>query len=206
MKKTKSILIILSVLLFLGCMDHAQMDHHEDIVRVTINTEGDPVKGNTDAPVTLIAFEDFQCGYCKAFNLEILPQMKGLFDEGKVKLVYKDLPIVSKHPMAQKAAEAALCARMQGKFWEYHDIIYERQKELSVENLKIWAQELKLDGLAFDECLDSGAKEQEVLADLELGKSLGVSATPTVYVNGRKISGLVELDEYFHFIEEELQN
>lgn len=171
-----------------------------------IELTDDPIIGQENAPVVIEAFEDFECGFCQKFNLEILPVLKPAYiDTGKVKLQFRDFPIVDKHPMAHKAAEAAECAYDQGKFWEMHDIIFINKNELSVENLKQWAADLQLDTNIFNQCLDSGEKEQEVQEDYLEGVQRGVSKTPTLFVNGVKVEGLHTLDVYQAVIEEELK-
>jgi|TARA_B100001971_G_C18077822_1_gene476617 protein-disulfide isomerase len=200
MNNKKILLVILLTGLFLvaGC--------NQNIVENEISEGNGPVKGLGTAPITMVAFEDFQCPYCQAFNLRILPQLEEEYiDTGKVKLVYRDFPVYSKHPMAQKAAEAAECARDQGKFWEYHDIIYESQKSLSIENLKKWVAELGLDSTSFDECLDSGKMASEVTNDYNKGLRYGVDRTPTTFINGIPIRGLVEYSEYKKIIDEQLK-
>src|SRR3989344_2590506 len=117
---------------------------------VNVNAESlmddDPVLGDENAPLTIIEFSDFECPFCKRANDDAIAQVKSQYvNSGKVKIVYRDFPLTSIHPNAQKAAEAAECADDQGKFWEMHDIIFARQPSLSLANLKNWAVELGLD-------------------------------------------------------------
>jgi len=163
-------------------------------------------KGSADAPVTMVAFEDFQCGFCEKFNLNVLPQLeKEYISTGKVKFVYKDFPVADKHPEAQKAAEAARCAGEQGKFWEYHDVLYANKKILSNENYHKWADELKLSN-EFDTCLDNNEMAKKVKEDYSYGLKLSVDRTPTVFVNGVAIRGLVTYQEYKDVIEKALKS
>ena len=106
--------------------------------------------------------------------------------------------------MAQKAAEAAECADEQGKFWEYHDLIFARQASLSLENLKSWAVELGLDAGAFNTCLDSGAMAGEVGEDAQAGRAAGVTGTPAFLVNGQLITGARPVEAFAAAIEQEL--
>ncbi len=101
----------------------------------------------------------------------------------------RDFPLSSIHPFAQKASEATECANDQGKFWEYHDLLFANQGALDVDSLKGSAVELGLDTGTFDECLDSGEYEQEVLQDLQDGQAAGVTGTPAFFVNGQLVSG-----------------
>ena len=201
------LLVGLIFVFLVGCVhDHSEHGHESDAeMQNRAVEEGLRVKGSLDAPVTLVAYEDFQCGYCGAFNREILPVLDEKYiSTGKAKLVYKDFPVRDKHPMAQKASEAARCAGDQGKFWEYHDVIYAKQKELSIDALKEWAKDVGLDSSAFDGCLDSDEKASLVEADFAEGLSREVDATPTVFVNDVELRGLFELKYYEEAIEHEL--
>lgn len=142
--------------------------------------DDDPFKGAEDAPVVLVEFSDLQCPACGSFFANTLPTLqKDYIDTGKLKFVYRDMPLISIHPFAQKAAEAAQCAGDQGKFWEYHDVIFQRQHSLSFETLPLWAEEFELDMEQFNQCLDSGTYFNEVQADFADGVSYGVSSTPS---------------------------
>jgi len=121
----------------------------------------------------------------------------------QVKIVYKDFPLAI-HPNAQKAAEAARCAREQGKYWEYHDVLFANVKALEVANLKKYATDLKLDSAKFDTCLDSGKYAQAVEKDVEEGNRAGVSGTPAFFVNGRFLSGAQPFSAFQEAIEDAL--
>ena len=151
--------------------------------------DDDPFIGNKDAPVTIVEWSDFECPFCSRFYSQTL----GLIEEnyintGKVKLVFRDFPL-SFHQSAQKAAEASECSDEQGKFWEMHDMIFENQQILSVENLKKWASDLGLDTKKFNECLDSGKYASEVQKDMADGSAAGIRGTPGFIINGQLISG-----------------
>ena len=167
--------------------------------------DDDPVLGNENAPVTIVEFSDFQCPYCKKFRDQTFDQLKEEYiDTGKVKLVYRDFPLSSIHPMAQKAAEAAECADEQGKFWEYHDKIYENQQLLNVDSLKQWASELGLDTTKFNSCLDSGKYTNEVKNDLNDATSSGGQGTPYFLVGNTQLSGAYPFDAFQQAIEAQL--
>jgi protein-disulfide isomerase len=144
-------------------------------------------RGPKDAPVTIVEFSDFQCPFCKTATTTI----KQVLDKypGKVRLVFRDYPLASIHPQAPKAHEAARCAADQAKFWEYHDVLFERSPKLSVPELKRYAQDLKLDATPFDQCLDSGKYTAEVDKDFQEGASLGITGTPSFFINGKQIVG-----------------
>jgi protein-disulfide isomerase/copper chaperone CopZ len=153
-------------------------------------TTKDHVKGDFNAPITLVEFSDFECPFCERHY----PTLNRILNEykGKVRLVYKHFPLSSIHPNAQKAAEASECAAEQGKFWEYHDKLFENQRSgFSVEKFKQWAKELGLDTTKFNDCLDSGKYAQKVKDDYQEGLQKGVSGTPSVFVNGELIVGAV---------------
>ena len=142
-------------------------------------------KGPEDAPITLVEFSDFQCPGCRRIN-PILDQVRETYGD-KVQLVFKQLPLLSIHPQAQKAAEAALCAGDQGQFWAMHDALFANQRAFEVEQLKTRAGELGLDQATFDRCLDEDSHRQTVLDDLAAAQNLGLSSTPSLFVNGRPV-------------------
>jgi len=172
------------------------------LFRAEVPITGAPSKGPEYAPVTIVKFEDYQCPFCK----QIQPTVTELLSRynGKVRLVHKDLPLDTIHPQARQAAEAARCADEQGKFWSYHDILHANSPSASQENLKSYAKEVGLDVNAFDRCLASGKFKAVVQRDLIDGAQLGVTGTPTFFINGREISGNQPLEIFGAIIDEEL--
>jgi protein-disulfide isomerase len=170
--------------------------------RVEIATEGHPAKGPADAPVTIVEFSDFECPFCKTV-VPTLEQIKQKYGD-QVRLVFRQFPLSSIHPHAQKAAEAALCANEQGKFWEMHDAMFKDQKALEVAALKTTAGGLGVDKAKFDECLDSGRFAGRVKEDERAGALVGVNGTPALFINGRSFSGAQPYDALAQAIEEEL--
>ena len=170
--------------------------------RVQVDSHKGFVLGPKDAPVAIVEFSDFQCPFCKT----VISTLKQLMTEykGKVKLVFRDFPIADIHPLAPKAHEAARCAAEQQKFWEYHDLLFERAPSLSPPELKQYAAELKLDGESFAKCLDSGKYKQAVAGDVEEGSRLGASGTPTFFINGRILVGAQPLSAFQKLIDSEL--
>ncbi len=149
----------------------------------------DPMKGDPDAPVTIVEFSDFECPFCGRFY----SQTYGLIEQnyintGKANIVFRDFPL-SFHQQATPAALAAECADDQGKFWEYHDLIFENQGALSDASYTAWAQQLGLDMNEFDSCYTSRKHLAEVQEDFQEGGALGITGTPGFFVNGRLISG-----------------
>ncbi|MSS74626.1 DsbA family protein [Candidatus Pacearchaeota archaeon] len=151
--------------------------------------DDDAVKGDSDAPVTIVEFSDFQCPFCGKWFLQTYPQIeKEYIDTGKVKMVFRDFPL-NFHQYAQVAGEAAECVRDQGgddAYWEFHDILFTKQAQLSDTNVKAWA---KAAGYDVTECLADGTFRQEVLDDMADGQAAGVSGTPGFLINGKLISG-----------------
>ncbi|GEM_PF-499467 len=154
-----------------------------------VSVDDDPVLGNADAPVTIVEFSDYQCPFCSKFFTETEGQLrKDYVETGKVKLVYRDFPLEF-HPEAEPAALAADCANEQGKFWEYHDLLFTNQAELSDANYKKWAADLGLDTQKFNKCYKNLQYLDEVKKDLADGQKYGVSGTPAFFINGKMISG-----------------
>lgn len=169
--------------------------------RVEVSADDDPSKGPADAPVTIIEFSDYQCPFCKKVEATINQIIETYGD--KIRFVYRDFPL-GFHQYAQKAAEASECADEQGKFWEYHDKLFENQQAINIENMKRWARDLNLDPDKFDDCLDSGKYASEVQKDLQDGQAAGVSGTPTFFINGKKLSGAQPFSTFKAIIDAEL--
>ena len=168
--------------------------------RVQVAAEG-PARGPKDAPVTIVEFSDFECPYCGAAH-DTVEQVMNTY-AGKVRLVYRQFPL-SFHPHAAKAAEASLCALDQGKFWEYHDVLFKNQKKLEPADLKASATEVGMDGQKFGQCLDSGEKKKAVDADQQAGLQAGVGGTPAFFINGIFLNGAQPIDEFKRVIDAEL--
>ena len=149
------------------------------------------VRGPADANVTIVEYSDFQCPACGMAE-PIIKQVLAAYPT-QVKFVYKDYPLPF-HTYAQKAAEAAECAGLQGKYWEMHDVLFDNQNALSADDLKGYAVELGLDTVKFNACLDTDAMKADVEADMAEAKAKGITATPSFFINGRKIVGAQPLD------------
>jgi protein-disulfide isomerase len=168
--------------------------------RIQVAAEG-PARGPKDAPVTIVEFSDFECPYCGAAH-DTVEQVMNTY-AGKVRLVYRQFPL-SFHPHAAKAAEASLCAADQGKFWEYHDVLFKNQKKLEPTDLKAHATEVGMDGQKFGQCLESGDKKKAVDADQQAGLAAGVGGTPAFFINGIFLNGAQPIDEFKKVIDGEL--
>jgi protein-disulfide isomerase len=175
--------------------------------RLSISSDDDPVKGSKDAKVVIIEFSDFQCPFCARFFDQTLPLIeRDYIKTGKVQLVYRDFPL-SFHQYAQKAAEAAQCANEQGKFWEYHDLLFKNQNEwISAGEAKLldYAKALELDTNKFNSCLTTGKYESEVKKDFQDGLQYGVQGTPTFFINGIPIVGAQPYEAFKQVIDQQL--
>jgi protein-disulfide isomerase len=165
-------------------------------------TADDPAIGSASAPVTLVEFSDFQCPFCQRVA-PTLKQVKDTYGD-KVRVVWKDFPLTQIHPQAFKAGEAAHCAADQGKFWEYHDRLFANQQALQPNDLKKYAADLGLDAAAFGTCLDTSKHGERVRDGVAEGSRLGVNSTPTIYINGRVLSGAQPYEVIAAVIDEEL--
>jgi protein-disulfide isomerase len=179
---------------------NAKVTLHLAPPRAALSMTEAPTRGPADAPITLLEYADYECPYCQ----QIQPAVDKLEQEykGKIAFVYKDFPLPM-HPNAQKAAEASQCARKQGKYWEYHDLL-EKTKQLDLGSLKAHAQTLQLDTAAFDKCLANGEAVDVVKATASEADKLELQGTPTFFVNGRAVNGTVSYDRLRGVIEEEL--
>ena len=171
-------------------------------LRADVDHEGFPQRGDDTSPVTLVEFSDFECPYCQR-ALPLIEAIEEKYGE-RVNVVFRQYPL-SIHPNAPKAAEASLCARDQGKFWEMHDLMFAEQQSLGVDALKEKASRLELDGAAFAECLDTGRYESAVAADVAAGTAAGVDGTPAFFINGRHISGAVPFETLETVIDDEIR-
>jgi len=163
----------------------------EPTAKVTVDVEGDPVKGNADAEVTLVEFTDYECPFCQRAFQQSTPVLDKYVEDGSLKIITKDYPLPF-HAEAQKAAEAAHCARKQGgdvKYYEMHDLLFSDGVVGGITTFKQYAQQIGLNTAQFNTCLDSGEFEDEVKADLAYGSQIGVQGTPAFFMNGRLISG-----------------
>ncbi|MFH1211863.1 MAG: DsbA family protein [Candidatus Woesearchaeota archaeon] len=182
----------------------------------------DPSIGSKDAPVVIIEFSDFQCPFCGASegtNQKVIDYIKSkdatwqpavpniikdYIVSGKVRLVFRDFPLGG-HQYAQKASEAAECANDQGKYWEYHDVLFANQDKLTIDDLKGYASSLGLNTQEFNDCLDSGKYAQEVQDDFTAGAAAGVTGTPAFFINGELIAGAYPYSKFKEIIDSALE-
>ena len=169
---------------------------------MTVSVGNGPAWGLLAAPVTLVEFADFECPVCKD-SLPILLAVRSLYPE-QVRIVYRNFPLAS-HPQARPAAEAAHCAHEQGQFWAYHDALFAKAPDLQASDYVRLAERLKLNAADFAACLSSDRPKVAVAKDLADAQALGLSGTPTFFINGRYLSGYQTLDTLKQYIDRELQ-
>ena len=172
------------------------------VVRVQVSTDGAPIRGTADAPVTVVEFSDFHCPFCK----RVQPTLTQVLEKypGKVRLLFRHLPLDALHPQARGAAEASWCAQDQGKFWEYHDVLFEQAPKATEDDLKRYAGQIDLDVRKFESCLSQNAHRDSVQRDIDEVNKLGTSGTPAFFINGRPLSGAQPLEKFVQMIDEEL--
>ena len=150
-------------------------------------SERDHVQGPDDAPVTLVEYGDFECPYCGMAYPLVKDAQRRLGD--RLRFVFRNFPISTAHPHAEHAAEVAEAAGAQGKFWEMHDLLYERQTTLDDAHLRRFAEELGLDVERFDREMTERRYEARVREDFMSGVRSGVNGTPSFFVNGVRYDG-----------------
>ena len=184
---------------------------------VKISSDNDPIRGDPNAPITIIEFSDFQCPFCARFHVQTLPLLlEEYIDVGKVNLVYRDFPIQSIHPNALPAAVAAECANEQGNYWEYHDTLFEKQSSWSrldsnaaISTFSQYATDIGLEQQQFDSCLGSGKYLEEVQGDLSDGRDYDITGTPGFFIGNEeigfvKINGAQPFDSFQRIIDAQL--
>jgi protein-disulfide isomerase len=170
--------------------------------KVEVSADPARVRGDSKAPVTIVEFSDFSCPYCRKVE-STLNDLLAKYP-GKVKLGYRDFPLRQIHPQAQLAAEASRCAVEQGKYWEYHDVLFANPEKQQRDDLIGYARTLKMDDKQFDACLSSGRFKPQIDQDIQLGTRLGVVATPGFFVDGIFLNGAQPAAAFEQIIDQEL--
>ncbi len=179
----------------------AQPQTTQETQRYEVVTGNGPSLGPADAPVTIIEFSDYECPYCRKWFTEAWPQIQKTY-AGKVRLVYRDFPL-SFHANSQSAALAARCAADQGKYWEYHDLLFSGAA-LGLDTYTSFANQLKFDMTQFQDCIRSQKYANDVQADFQYGSSLGVTGTPTFFIDGIPLVGAQPFSAFKTIIDREL--
>jgi protein-disulfide isomerase len=170
--------------------------------RLEVAVAHSPSLGPASAPVTMIEFGDFQSTFCK-MEEGALQHVRDRYGD-QVRLVFKDFPLLTSKD-AVEAAKAARCANEQGRFWQFHDVLYADQSKLMVPDLKAAARRLGLDSVKFDSCLASGKYSSAIEEDIDEGLRLGIRSAPTFVVNGHLHAGLQSTAGFEQMIDQELQ-
>ncbi len=173
----------------------------DGVDRIRVPLEG-PIKGPANAKVTIVEFSDFQCPFCSRVIPTVQKIEKDYANDVRVVFLHNPLPF---HQNAEPAAEAAIAAEAQGKFWEMHDKLFTNQQNLTRPDLEKYAQEIGLDMNKFKAALDSHSGKKKIEADLAIAKQVGVQGTPNFYVDGRNIQGAQPYEEFKKIIDDEIQ-
>ncbi|MDE3197361.1 MAG: DsbA family protein [Acidobacteriota bacterium] len=187
--------------------DIAQNPFKEDLDK--IKTAGRPGFGTTGATVVIADFSDFQCPFCKEEAKMLRDNLLKTYPK-EVRLYFFDYPLEPIHPWARPAAGAGRCVFRQSAsaFWDYHDWIYDHQSEITAENLKSkvleFAHGKQLDTAQLESCIDTKATDAEVQQTIDLGHSLGVNQTPTIFINGRRMAGSIPWNDLKTVIDYEI--
>jgi protein-disulfide isomerase/tetratricopeptide (TPR) repeat protein len=170
--------------------------------KIQVSFDPARLRGNPHATVMIVEFSDFQCPFCR----KLQPTLKSLLAkyEGKVSLAYRDFPLRGMHGQAELGAESSRCASEQGKFWEYHDLLFANPDKLNRSGLLALARSIKLDEGQFESCLSSGKHRAEVEKDLQDGIRAGIMGTPGIFINGTLLSGAQPESVFEQLIESEL--
>lgn len=175
----------------------------EPFPRINVSPDDDPALGPEDAPIVMVEFSDFSCPFCRQFHMETFGPLMEAYAE-KIRFVYRDFPVVGGGATGRVAAQAANCAGEQGAYWEFHDALFSGRYDLNQDGFVQYGQELNLDTNELLECIDSGRYREEIESDLRDGASLGVTGTPTFFINGIPLVGAQPLASFAQIIEAEL--
>lgn len=170
--------------------------------RYDIATENSYALGPADAPITLVEFSDYQCPYCRRWHAEVYEPLLAAYP-GKIRFVYRHLPLDSIHPEAIPAAEAAMCAGEQDAFWPFHEKLFSSES-LGSQIYIEYAQDLGLDMKTFEACVADRKYQEAVATDTNFAIDLGIRSTPTFFINGLAIVGAQPLDVFKQVIDKEL--
>ena len=178
------------------------VEEHFEPLRQQVAAIG-PSQGSGDAPVTIVEFGDYQCPYCRRLEPTLASVLKQYSHE--VHFVFRNFPLTQIHPEALHAAQAAVCADEQGKFWPMHDAIYADTAPLGIPSLRALAKKVGLDQQKFDACVRSQAPNKVIRGDMQAGDELDVEGTPTLFVDGRYLNGAVPREQLVSVIQDELK-
>jgi protein-disulfide isomerase len=164
----------------------------EAVLTMPVTEDRDHIQGPADAAVTLVEYGDYECPYC-AEAYPIVKEVQSRMGK-RLRFAFRNFPITTSHPHAERAAEAAEAAASQGMFWQMHDLLYENQRRLREEDLRTYAERLGLDVERFDKEMAEHVHAERVHEDFMSGVRSGVNGTPTFYVNGARHDDSYELE------------
>ena len=185
-----------------GPVVEAPVTQQAQYTRYDIPTENSYAIGPADAPITIVEFSDFECPFCRRWHAEVYKPLLDAYP-GKIRLVYRNLPLTSIHPDALAAAEASMCAGEQDVYWKYHDKLFSSESLGNNVYLQ-YAQELGLNMSTFESCISNHKYQKAIEADSDFAINLGIRSTPTFFVNGLAIVGAQPLDVFKQVIDKEL--
>jgi len=175
----------------------------QQVKRYDVPLDNDPIYGPANAPITIIEFSDYECPFCRKWHNEVWPRIKTEYGD-RVRLVYRDFPLYGLHANAESAALAANCAGEQGKYWEYNDALFATTERFSRDTYELLAAQLSLDIDSFKTCLDEERYQKEIQADYQYAAELGISSTPTFFINGLALVGAQPYEIFKQVIDMEL--
>lgn len=171
--------------------------------RYDVSVDDDPYLGPEDAPVVIIEFSDFNCGFCSKWYQESLTPILSMYPE-QIRFVYRDYPLLSESSVT--ASKAAQCAHEQDAFWDFHDALFTRDEPKNLETYLSLAEEFNLDIENFEECYQSDRTMEEIENDARYAAGLGIRGTPMFFINGIPVVGAQPLESFTAIIEDELNN
>ena len=201
-KRNRTLLTSGGILLFVGILIYFTWQQMAGGAAIPAADVPDPIKGRADAPIEIVEYGDFGCPACRAWhNAGIAEEVLAQFGE-QVRFVWRDFPIIT--AQSPQAAEAGHCAAAQGKFWAYHDYLYEQSSGLSLPLLEQAATEVGLDRAAFDLCLAEGQMKAKVQANDQAARRLGLRGTPGFSFNGQPLPGPPSAQQLISMIQQQL--
>jgi protein-disulfide isomerase len=182
-------------------VDAASVEVNLEPPRHAVAADG-PALGPGEAPVTIVEFSDFECPYCRQ-AAPIVKELRKRYPE-QIRVVYRHFPLESIHPRSRAAALASACAEDQGRFWEFHDKVFESPHALSDAELRSHAEALALELARYDECIRTNAHRARIDADIAAARGVGISGTPAFLVNGVLLTGAQPIEDFERVIRREL--
>ena len=180
----------------------ADVTIHLRAPKIEVSYDSSRVRGDPKAPITIVEFSDFQCPFCQRAH-QVVKELLSKYP-AQVKLAYRDFPLRQIHPQADAAAEAARCAGEQGKFWQFHDRLFESNRSLDLAAFADHAAAVGLDQPKFVDCLAADKFESQIEQDLQDGTRAGVNGTPGFFINGVMVTGAQPLAVFERVVQEEL--